>query len=153
MTEFRFRLASLLKLRLAERDHRREDLANAYRADQVLQQRQESLEREITQTQQQVKQRSAPGTIHVDRLLNTHRYALILTAQQQQVHRQREVIGAEMERRRQALVEADRELRILEKLREKHAQAFDYAQLQAEVRQFDELALRRTNGRQEMHQP
>ena len=64
---------------MAERDRRREELANAYRADQVLQQRQEAVEQEIAETQRQTKQRSAPGTIHVDMLLNTHRYELILT--------------------------------------------------------------------------
>jgi flagellar FliJ protein len=128
MTQFRFRLESLLRLRTAERDRRREELANAYRADQVLQQRQEAVEQELAETQRQTKQRSEPGTIHVDMLLNTHRYELVLTAQRQQIQRQRQVIATEMERRRQALVEADRELRILEKLREKHASEFEYAQ-------------------------
>jgi flagellar FliJ protein len=150
MTQFRFRLESLLRLRMAERDRRREEVANAYRADQVLQQRQEAVEQELAETQRQTKQRSAPGTIHVDGLLNTHRYELVLTAQRQQIQRQRQVIATEMERRRQALVEADRDLRILEKLREKHASDFEYTQQKADMRQFDEMALRRRKDRQEI---
>ncbi|MHB8969007.1 MAG: flagellar export protein FliJ [Pirellulaceae bacterium] len=150
MTQFRFRLESLLKLRIAERDRRREDLANAYRADQVLQQHQETLEQEIVETQQHAKQRSAPGTIHVDVLLNTHRYELVLGAQLQQIHGRRKLIAAEIERRRQALIEADRELRILEKLREKHASDFEFTQQKAEVRLMDEIALRRRKTRQEI---
>jgi flagellar protein FliJ len=142
MTQFRFRLESLLKLRMAERDHRREELANAYRADQVLQQRQESVKEELVEAQRQSKEYSAPGTIHVDRLLCTHRYELILHAQLQQIHRQRQVIATEIERRRQALVEADRELRILEKLREKHSIAFEYNEHKADIRRLDEIALR-----------
>ncbi len=150
MTQFRFRLESLLKLRMAERDRRREELANAYRADQVLQQRQEAVEQEIVETHRQTKERSAPGTIHVDRLLNTHRYELILHAQLQQIRGQRQVIAAEIERRRQALVEADRELRILEKLREKCSIAFEYNEHKAQVRLLDEMALRRRKASPEI---
>jgi flagellar FliJ protein len=150
MTQVRFRLESLLKLRLAERDRRREELANAYRADQVLQQRQEAVEQEIVETHRQTKERSAPGTIHVDMLLNTHRYELILHAQLQQIRGQRQVIAAEMERCRQALVEADRELHILEKLREKYAIAFEYNEHKAQVRLLDEMALRRRKTSPEM---
>ena len=93
---------------------------------------------------------SAPGTIHVDRLLNTHRYELILHAQLQQLRRQRQVIATEIERRRQALVEADRELRILEKLREKHAMAFAYNEHKAHIRLLDEMALRRRKPNSEI---
>jgi flagellar FliJ protein len=150
MTQFRFRLESLLKLRMDDRDHRREELANAYRADQVLQQHQELVEQEIAETQQHAKKRSAPGTIDVDILLNTHRYELVLDAQLQQIRSRRTLIGTEIERRRQALIEADRELRILEKLREKHASDFEFTQQKAEVRLMDEIALRRTKTRQEL---
>jgi flagellar protein FliJ len=142
MAQFRFRLESLLKLRLAERDHRREELANAYRADQVLQQRLASVREEIVDTQRLSKACSAPGTVHVDKLLHSHRYELILVGQLQQIHRQRQLIANEIDRRRQALVEADQELRILEKLREKHATAFAYHEHKADIRLLDEMALR-----------
>ncbi len=143
MTQFRFRLESLLKLRVAERDRRREDLANAYRADQVLEQRLEMMNQAIAETQRLAKDRSAPGMIQVDRLLDVHRYELVLHAQRRHVVQQRQVVAAEIERRRQALVEADRELRILEKLREKHAQDFTYNEHKAQVRLLDEIGLRR----------
>jgi len=143
MTQFRFRLQSLLKLRMAERDSRREELANAYRADQVLEQRQAALEQEIAEAQRQAKEHAAPGTIHVDRLLNAHRYELVLQAQHQQLARQRQLIAAEIDRRRQALVEADREVRVLEKLREKHAAEYAYREQRADTNQLDEIALRR----------
>jgi flagellar protein FliJ len=146
MAPFRFRLESLLKLRVAERDRRREELANAYRADQILQQQLSAIMGEIARTRQQTKEQSAPGAIHVDMLLHSHRYELILQAQRQQIARQQQVIAAETERRRQALVEADRELRILEKLREKHALEYAFNEHKAEVRLLDEIALRRTRA-------
>lgn len=143
MTEFRFRLASLMRLRESERDERREALAQAYRADQMLQQQQEAVQVELQENQRQVQQCAAPGPILVERLLGRHRYELVLQAQLRQLARQRQTIAAEIERRRQALVEADRELKILEKLRDRHYQEFVFQQQKLEMRELDEIALRR----------
>lgn len=144
MTEFRFRLASLMRLRESERDERREALAQAYRADQMLQQQQETVQNDLRENQRQVQECAAPGPISVERLLGRHRYELILQAQLRQLQRQRQTIAAEIERRRQALVEADRELKILEKLRERHFQEYLFQQQKLELRELDEIALRRT---------
>lgn len=144
MTEFRFRLASLMRLRESERDERREALAQAYRADQMLQQQQEAVQNDLRENQRQVQECAAPGPISVERLLGRHRYELILQAQLRQLQRQRQTIAAEIERRRQALVEADRELKILEKLRERHFQEYLFQQQKLELRELDEIALRRT---------
>ena len=153
MPQFRFRLDSLLKLRVAARDQRREELANAYRADRILQQREEAVAADIVATQQLSKTCSAPGPIQVDRLLHTHRYELLLLAQLQQIHQQRQVLAAETERRRQTLVEADRELRILEKLREKHARDFACQEHKADIRALDEIALRCRRATPELDVP
>jgi flagellar export protein FliJ len=93
---------------------------------------------------------SAPGVIRVDLLLSTHRYELLLHAQAQQLQRQRQVIGAEIERRRQTLVEADQELRILEKLRERHQAAFEFDAQKVDIRLLDEMALRRRRSATEI---
>ena len=144
MTEFRFRLASLMRLRESERDERREALAQAYRADQVLEQRQEAVQADLRENQRQVQQCAAPGPVSVERLLGRHRYELVLQSQLQQLQRQRQTIAAEVEGRRLALVEADRELKILEKLRERHFQEHVFQQQKLELRELDEIALRRT---------
>ena len=47
MKPFRFRLATLLRLRVAARDRRRAHLAQAYEAEDVLQQRQGELADEV----------------------------------------------------------------------------------------------------------
>lgn len=152
MTEFRFRLASLMRLRESERDERRESLAQAYHADQVLQQHQETLRGDLRENQRQVQQCSAPGPVAVERLLGRHRYELVLQTQLRQLQQQRQTIAAEIERRRQALVEADRELKILEKLRERHFQEYVFQQQKLELRELDEIALRRST-RQEVESP
>jgi flagellar FliJ protein len=143
MAAFRFRLQSLLRLREADRDRCREQLAAAYRADQLLVQRQESVRQEIDQNTELVRSRSQPGLVPIDGLLLSHRYELLLQAQWRQLATQRQQVGIEIERRRQALVEADRELRVLEKLRERHAAQYQATQERHAVRELDEMALRR----------
>ena len=50
MAQFRFRLQSLMKLREAERDRCREELADAYRADQLLAEREEAFDKRSSRT-------------------------------------------------------------------------------------------------------
>ena len=142
MAQFKFRLDSLLRLRLAKRDERREALAEAYRADQILRQQQQDAEQEIEETRRISRANSASGDVSVDRLLNNNRYELIMKSQIQRLGVQREQIAEEISRRRQALVEADQELRILEKLRERHAAEFQYHEEKSLIRDLDEIALR-----------
>lgn len=142
MTTFTFRLQPLMKLREAERDRCREELADAYRAEQILNDRQQAIHQEIEETQQVSRQKSGPGRIEVDGLLNTHRYELMLTAQLQQIATQRKKVEEEIERRRHALIKADQDLRMLEKLRERHASNFRFREEKLQMAQMDELALR-----------
>lgn len=153
MTAFTFRLEPLLRLRTAERDHRREELAKALRAEQVLEQQQQAVEQELRATRRQAQPHAAPGRVHVDRLLHAHRYALLLRAQLEQLQRQRRSVGQEIERRRAALVEADRALRILEKLKARHAAAEAEAQQRADLRALDEIALHQRADRSEVGKP
>ncbi len=83
----------------------------------------------------------APGAGNVDALLQTHRYEIVLTARLRQLAAQFAEVAAEVERRRLALVEADRQVRVLEKLRERQAAAYQKQEEQREAKQFDELAI------------
>ena len=67
-------------------------------------------------------QRSATDGKYLDvnRLLEAQRYELLLKAQSQELAKQAILLAAETERRRQMLVEADREVRVLELLDERH---------------------------------
>lgn len=144
----KFRLATLLKLRLDERDRRRNDLAQAMEAERVLQTRLADLDQEIAA----VRANSAAtklGPINVDDLLQSNRYELMLRAQRKGLEGQIAQVRAEIERRRQALVEADRNVRVLEKLRERQLEAAAAEELRLEAKSFDEIALigyRRSGG-------
>ena len=144
MPRFNFRLQTLFKLRIATRDRCREELAEALKVDRVLEQQLEEIKQTIAQTRHATLEASRPGAIDVDNLLNSHRHVLILETQIQKITNQREQVGVEIERRRLALVEADREIKVLEKLRESQHRQHMAEQEKTEVRQMDEIALRRT---------
>jgi flagellar FliJ protein len=149
MNMFRFRLETLLRLRLAERDQRRTELAKALRAEELLRGEERTLEGRQIEAAARSRQLKSPGAANVDALLETHRYEVVLTAQRRQLKQQIAQVEAETERRRQAVVEADRQLRVLEKLRERQAAAWKKENERQEVKQFDELAIVGYGRRQE----
>jgi len=76
----------------------------------------------------------------VDRILQTHRYEAILKGTLAQLAAQEKQVAAEVERRRQALTEADRQVRVLEKLKERQRDEHQRGQQRQEMKQMDEIA-------------
>ena len=140
MPKFRFRLSTLLKIREAARDRRRSALAQAYQAEAILRERGEELSDQIVQLRHQYRQAAQPGALQVDRLVERQRYDLVLGAEQNHSQQQLRQLEEEIERRRIALVEADRDVRVLETLREKKKQAHQMKEYRQEVKQLDEVA-------------
>jgi len=141
MSSFHFRLETLLRLRLADRDQRRAELAKAQRAEDTLLAQADALARERAQMQERSRRLAEPGTADVDRLIASHRYELVLRTKAQQLAGQIQQVRAEVERRRQIVVEADRQVRVLEKLRERQQSAFNVREAKHEQKQLDEKAL------------
>jgi flagellar protein FliJ len=146
MSMFKFRLATLLRIREALRDERHVALAEAYHADDVLRERQEALAAELNGLKGVCRQAVAPGQVDVDGLLEAQRYEMTLRAAGVQVAQHRTQLGAEIERRRQALVEANRDVRVLEKLREHQADRHRDEEAHREVKLLDEVAGRVPGG-------
>lgn len=149
MSAFHFRLETLLRLRMAERDERRADLAKALRAEGMLLRELRQIELEQLQARAKVREQSTPGTADVDGLLQTNRYQLVLKAQRGQLEGQLVQVRAELERRRQALLEADRGVRVLEKLRERQLAAHRDREARLEIKVLDEVAVGAFNRRRE----
>jgi len=143
MAKFKFRLATLLRLREATRGDRRTQLAQAYRADEIIQQQQDQLQQELEKVARQNRRTSAPGPVDVDRLLEGQRYEVALRTQQSHARGQREAVAAEIERRREALVQANRGVRVLEELRQKQAQRHRQEENRLEIKQLDDVTQRR----------
>ena len=148
MAQFRFRLATLLRLREATRDEKRSQLAEAYRAEEVVQSRLSELQSEVDSLKQRYIRGVSPGAVNVDVLIETQRYEFIVRAEQVAIQSQLQALRDEIEKRRAALIQADRDVRVLEKLRETQIERFQAAESTAEIKSLDEIAARRT--RQEM---
>lgn len=137
MSAFQFRLATLLRLRLAERDERRSDLAKALAAAEILERQRQSLAAEREENRDRIRRVGAPGG-NVDSLIHGHRYEAILKVRAAQLAAQEAQVEREVERRRAILVEADRQVKVLEKLKERQAAEHRSSQDKLEVRQLDE---------------
>ena len=143
MAKFQFRMATLLRLREAARDQRRAELAEAYRVEALLHTRQQQVQQELTWLREQCRRTASPGVVQVDRLIESQRYEVVLRTQQKALERQRAAVTEEIERRRQALVESDREVRTLEKLRERQLEKHRQDEERRATKQLDEIAQRR----------
>jgi flagellar protein FliJ len=141
MSKFHFRLATLLRLRETTRDERRVQLAEAHRADAELQSQLARLNVKQEQLQRECRAAAGPGEVDLSRLLEALQYASALRAQKAELRQQRQALAAEIDLRRQALIEADRDVRTLEKLRENQSQAHQQAEDRQEVKRLDEAAL------------
>jgi flagellar export protein FliJ len=143
MAKYRFRLETLQKVRESHRDQQRASLAEAFRAEQVLAENRAQLsveEREV----RELKRLATEGQyLDVNRLLEAQRYELLLKAQSQDLAKQALLLAAETERRRQALVEADRDVRALELLDERLERAHAIEEQRAETKRLDEAATQR----------
>ncbi len=146
MAKFTFRLSTLLKIREAARDRRRSALAQAYQAEAILREKGVELSDQIAQLRRQYRQAAQPGILQVDRLVERQRYDLVLEAQQNHSQQQLRQLEEEIERRRITLVEADRDVRALETLREKKKRAHEMKEYWQEVKQLDEVAGQRKQG-------
>jgi flagellar protein FliJ len=118
MKKFHFRPETLLKIREQTRDERRGELADAQRTDDELLRRTADLESKRKQVQYDCREASKPGTLNIPRLKEARQFDETLRLQQLELNERRRALAEEIERRRVALIEADRDVRTLEKLRE-----------------------------------
>jgi flagellar FliJ protein len=140
MAKYKFRLNTLQKVREAHRDQQRSSLAEAFRAEQVLSENRAQLTVEERELRELQRSASHGQYLDVNRLLEAQRYELLLKAQSQELAKQAVLLAAETERRRQTLVEADREVRALELLDERHRRAHELQAQREETKRLDDVA-------------
>ncbi len=147
MAKYKFRLATLQKVREARRNRERTALAEAFRAEQVLADRRGELASEAAELQTLQRSAVAGPLLDVNRLLEAQRYELVLKAQAMELAQKEVLLAVETERRRQLLIEADRDVRVLERLDERHLGEHRRREQRFEVKQLDEVANRRAVAR------
>lgn len=146
MSRFRFRLQTLRRLREIHRDEQRARLATAYEAERILAEQREQVALEIVGLGEARRRLMQQSALDVNQLLASQRYQLTLEAHSRTLAEQAEKLAAEVERRRQAIVEADREVRILDKLEERQRRQHRDAAARAEAKTLDEVATTRWEG-------
>ena len=138
MARFMFRLAGVLKLREAVRDERRAFLAEAERLVASLAARLTEIEQERIGLRHERKQPADPARVDIERLLRIHRYDETLQGEQHRVAARLETARADAERRRQGLIEAERDMRALERLHDNQRRCHDDATARREQRELDD---------------
>jgi flagellar export protein FliJ len=141
MSKYQFRLKTVQRLRGVHRDQRRVALAEAFQAEDVLAERRKSLASEQAELRSFQREAAVGKYLDVNRLLESQRYELILKTREQELDRQETMLASEVERRRQALVEANRDVRVLEQLEERQRQAHRREAQRMETKQLDEVAM------------
>jgi flagellar FliJ protein len=141
MPEFRFRLETLLRLRQAARDQCRLRLAESQRADEELRRRLAGLGKEQERLHEHCRRAAGPGAIDNERLIEADSYAAVLRREQAELRRQRETLAGEIQTRRDVLLQADRDARVLEKLRDRQHERHRQDQQRRESKQLDESAM------------
>jgi flagellar export protein FliJ len=134
---------ALLKLTSAERDRQRARLAQARDQERQLQDDIADIAAELSRTRDQSRRHAECGTVQLDQLRELDSYARQLRQRQEQSLSEQTRLQDHIEQCRVALADAEREVRVLERLCEKQALADHVAQCRAETRRLDEFAHRK----------
>jgi flagellar export protein FliJ len=148
MRAFKFRLQAVSKLRTQVRDKAAEALGAVLESIRIVREQISHLDREI-QEAKRLRHAASSGAIRVDRLLTVQRHQFMLESQRDQIQAHLELLQQEEERRRYTLLEAEKELRVLEKLEEKQYKQWEMDQLAADQKQIDEWAALRGKQNQD----
>lgn len=144
MATFRFRLQTILRLRDNERDQRRKDLAQALQAKDVLEEYERQIAAEWESLNHRLRDCSREGEVRVDLMLDLRRYQMTVAAQREVLKQQMAQVEEEIERRRERLAEADRQVRVLEMLRERQLEEYRREEDRLETKMLDEVGSRST---------
>jgi len=137
---FTFRLDPLISIRDNILKEKQAALAQAYEARRIKEEERGELEQNIAGNLQSARKVMQSGKIDVNFLLGVRRHEMFLIAQLEEVRQQIVLIEEEIERRRQAVIEANKELKIIEKLREKKREQYLAEEKRKEIRDMDEIA-------------
>ncbi len=140
MSVFHFRLKTLLAIRQSTRQARRAQLADGLAAQRDLDRARGELQQQLIDQGQLPTPGDGRRAIDIERLAARDRYRGTLRARLASLAQEAAALSAEIEARQQALAEAEREVRMLDKLRERQYERFRYEQARRENNAADEVA-------------
>jgi len=145
---FKFRLDPLIAIR----DHKLKEcqraLAQAYEARKILEKDLQEIDRQLEEGIVAVRSVIQPGqTINLQNLIGFRRQEMFLRASQEELMEKIKAVDKGIDIRLAAVVEANKELKIIEKLKEKRYEKYLDAENKAEMKMMDEIAGNRRRSR------
>lgn len=138
MKKFEFKLAALLTYRENRRNRCRQILSQVLAEDQALIDQKNSIQQEYLATEQDLKQLGQNGTFDIDKASARRFHLGQLQVQMKQVDLQREQLQEKRELCRLAVVQADQEVKAIEKIKDKKLNAYEQHQLKIENRELED---------------
>ena len=140
MKRYRPRLERLEKLRRRTLEQKQVALAEALRFDRVVGERIDEVGRLRDEEKAALRATLQEKPVPIDRVIRTRTYDGILFQTTLRLRQQLEQIGRVIADRRAELVEAERDVKVLENLSERLGQRYDRALERADLGFMDELA-------------
>jgi len=138
---FKFRLEPLIAIRDNALKECQAELAKAYHARSVIEEHIHEVDRQLTEGTATARSLMQPGqTVNVDYLLGIRRQEMFLLANRNVLLQNLQKIDEEIERRRAAVVDAKKELSIIEKLKEKRYEQYLDKERKEETKEMDAIA-------------
>ncbi len=138
MSQFKFRLQTLLNYRCRRRDECREALAKVLMRAAELEAEQERMTQLRIDQLQHLRELNNAAELNIDAAAARRFYVGQITAALSQLGRQREMVAAEIDLCRQTLVEADRDVQVLERLSEKQQAEHEFTLARAGQLELEE---------------
>ncbi|MDR2344975.1 MAG: flagellar FliJ family protein [Planctomycetaceae bacterium] len=138
---FKFRLESLITIRDNILKERQSELAKAYDARKIVEETENKINTEL-QNNFEINRRKLQesGVLDVEYLLSLQRRNAYLNSQLNIIKHDLAQIDDEIERRKQAVIEAHTDMKIVEKLKEKKQNKYQQNELKKEIIAMDETA-------------
>lgn len=134
-------LDAVRRVREARRDELRGRLADAFRAAEVLQAERAQVAEELLGVQEARRHAAASPAMNVTHVLDAQRYELVLRSQEEALAEKSRMVAEEIERRRSAVTEAERDVKTLDLLEERRRREQMERERRAEAKETDEIAL------------
>ena len=139
---FKFRLEPLITIRENVLKECQAELAKAYDARRILEEHLQKIARQLSEGTEVARSIMQPGqTVNVEFLLGLRRQEMFLRANQDDLKQKMQVIDEEIEVRRAKVAEANKELKIVEKLKEKRYEQYLEEEKQEEIKEMNEIAV------------
>ena len=138
---FNFRLEPLITIRDNELKERQAELAKAYETRRIHEEALKTVEEQLAEGVETARSLTQEGqTVNVEFLLGIRRQEMFLRADQEDLVKKIKLADKEIEQRLAAVIEANKELKTIEKLKEKQYEKYLEEENKNETKIMDEIA-------------